>query len=170
MLGDALQTIMGNAFANCVALSSVAFPVSLTAIGRSAFANDTTLTTTTFQEASHSLSIWGRAFSNCTKLTKVTFPGQLVSLGDSAYMACINLKDVTFNKNSEYAPDLAIGNYAFAQCYPINKLSFPGRLKSIGNYAFAACSYLTDLTFEDDDATLSLGSGGGVIRAHLGMN
>lgn len=66
---------------------------------------------------------------------------------------------MVFNNNSSYEPSLAIGNYTFAQCYPITTLSFPGRLKSIGNYTFSDCTYLTDLTFQDSKTAVSLGYG-----------
>lgn len=160
VLGSALQSINDYAFANCMKLLSITYPASLDSIGNYAFSGCKILSSTSFQESSdHELKIKDASFKDCVALSEVRFPGQLSLLGDNTYQGCTALKDVVFSKNEQYQPALTIGSYTFAQCSLINTFFFPSRLTSVGNFAFTKCYRLTNLTFEDSNEAIWLGSG-----------
>lgn len=160
VLGSALQSINDYAFANCIKLLSITYPASLDSIGNYAFSGCKILSSTSFQESSdHELKIKDASFKDCVALSEVRFPGQLSLLGDKTYQGCTALKDVVFSKNEQYQPALTIGSYTFAQCSLINTFFFPSRLTSVGNFAFTKCYRLTNLTFEDSNEAIWLGSG-----------
>lgn len=160
VLGSALQSINDYAFANCIKLLSITYPASLDSIGNYAFSGCKILSSTSFQESSdHELKIKDASFKDCVALSEVRFPGQLSLLGDNTYQGCTALKDVVFSKNEQYQPALTIGSYTFAQCSLINTFFFPSRLTSVGNFAFTKCYRLTNLTFEDSNEAIWLGSG-----------
>lgn len=160
VLGSALQSINDYAFANCIKLLSITYPASLDSIGNYAFSGCKILSSTSFQESSdHELKIKNASFKDCVALSEVHFPGQLSLLGNNTYQGCTALKDVVFSKNEQYQPALTIGSYTFAQCSLINTFFFPSRLTSVGNFAFTKCYRLTNLTFEDSNEAIWLGSG-----------
>ncbi len=159
-IGEKVTFLYNHLCNDCDLISSINIPVGIDSIYGHAFDNCDKLATISFKESTeHKLGIGDAVFKNCIALTNVTFPSQLSTLGSSALQGCTILKDIIFNNNEAYEPELTIGDYAFAQCYPVATLTFPGRLKSIGNYAFSDCSYLTDLTFNDSQKAVSLGYG-----------
>lgn len=159
-IGEKVRFVYNHLCDDCDKITSMTFPDGFVSIYGHAFANCDKLATVFFKESTeHKLDVGDAAFENCIALTNITFPGQLSSLGNSALQGCTKLKDIIFNNNDKYEPELTIGNYAFAQCYPVATLTFPGRLISIGNYAFSGCSYLTDMTFKDSPKAVSLGYG-----------
>lgn len=131
-IGSKVTFLYNHLFHNCDKVTTIDIPASIANIYGNAFDDCSSLTATTFHDATdHTLALGDYAFRNCAVLPEVTFPQQLVS----------------------------IGNYTYAQCPLLKTLSFPAMLGSIGNYAFAECIGLTQLTFEDSGQSVKLGYG-----------
>lgn len=131
-IGSKVTFLYNHLFHNCDKVTTIDIPASIANIYGNAFDDCSSLTATTFHDATdHTLALGDYAFRNCAALPEVTFPQQLVS----------------------------IGNYTYAQCPLLKTLSFPAMLGSIGNYAFAECIGLTQLTFEDSGQSVKLGYG-----------
>lgn len=132
-IGPKVTFLYNHLFHNCDKITTIDIPASIAKIYGNAFDDCSSLTATTFHNATynHTLTLGDYAFRNCATLPEVTFPRQLLS----------------------------VGNYTYAQCPLLKTLTFPAMLESIGNYAFAECTGLTQLTFEDSHNTVKLGYG-----------
>lgn len=131
-IGSKVTFLYNHLFHNCDKVTTIDIPASIANIYGNAFDDCSSLTATTFHDATdHTLALGDYAFRNCAVLPEVTFPQQLLS----------------------------VGNYTYAQCPLLKTLSFPAMLQSIGNYAFAECTGLTQLTFEDSSKSVKLGYG-----------
>ena len=93
-------------FRNCIGLTSVTIPNSVTSIG-------------------------GGAFSGCSGLTSVTIPNSVTSIGDLAFSECSGLTSVTIGNSVKY-----IGSYAFYCCSGLTSITIPNSVTSIGEWAF----------------------------------
>lgn len=126
-IGSKVTFLYNHLFHNCDKVTTIDIPASIANIYGNAFDDCSSLTATTFHDATdHTLALGDYAFRNCAVLPEVTFPQQLLS----------------------------VGNYTYAQCPLLKTLSFPAMLQSIGNYAFAECTGLTQLTFEDSSKSV----------------
>ena len=132
-IGPKVTFLYNHLFHNCDKITTIDIPASIAKIYGNAFDDCSSLTATTFHDATnnHTLTLGDYAFRNCATLPEVTFPRQLLS----------------------------VGNYTYAQCPLLKTLTFPAMLESIGNYAFAECTGLTQLTFKDSGKSVKLGYG-----------
>lgn len=132
-IGSKVTFLYNHLFHNCDKITTIDIPASIAKIYGNAFDDCSSLTATTFHDATnnHTLTLGDYAFRNCATLPEVTFPRQLLS----------------------------VGNYTYAQCPLLKTLTFPAMLESIGNYAFAECTGLTQLTFKDSGKSVKLGYG-----------
>ncbi len=147
------------------------YPV--TAIGKSAFEGNATMTMVNFPKGL--TSIGNYAFKGCAALTELTLPEKLTHLGGRAFEGCVSLStitvqstklgDVADNYNNVYGqPFLNAGLAAdgltvtFAEgCTRVparmfqadtnglTKVILGKDVTEIGTYAFAGCAQLTDL-------------------------
>ena len=81
------------AFMDCVKITSVVFPSTLTTIGEA-------------------------AFINCTGLTKVVIPSNITNIGDGAFYNCPNL-DVVIDNSKE---NVTVGPNTFVGCKSVTYL------------------------------------------------
>lgn len=112
-------SIGDGAFRNCISLTTISLPDSLT-------------------------SIAGNAFYGCSSLTSINLPDSLTSIAGNALNGCsslttINLPDSLTN----------IENNAFHSCSSLTTISLPDSLTSIGNNAFGGCTSLENVTIEN---------------------
>ena len=118
------------AFSDCISLTSITIPDSVTSIGNS-------------------------VFSGCTGLTSIT-----VAKGNTKYHSAGNCLIETESKtliagckNSIIPTDgsvTSIGNYAFEGCTGLTSITIPDSVTSIGSWAFYGCNkiqtiYITDI-------------------------
>lgn len=83
-------------------------------------------------------NIGAATFKGRNGITKVVIGSQVTEIGFEAFRACKNLETLVFEAGS--GSELAIGDYAFAECTALLNFEFPTRSKlTIGGYAFAAC-------------------------------
>ena len=106
-------SIDDNAFSNCIDVTSVEIPNSVTRISNRAFYGCTGLTSITIPNSV--TEIYGEAFSNCYQLTSVVIPNSVTEIGD----------------------------FAFSECNQFTSLVIPNSVTSIGGRAFENTSLTT---------------------------
>lgn len=115
----------------------------VTAIGDSAFASGTSLTSVTIP--SGVTSIGNSAFGSCTNLTNVTIPASVTSIGNNAFWDCGNLTGLTIPYGV-----ITIGQGAFINCTSLTTVTLPNSVSSIGDGAFGGCSSLSSVTLSSN--------------------
>lgn len=119
------------AFSNCIALSAIEIPASVTTIGAAAFYGCSNLQQITFEKPSmlNSLNEGGAnsfamgysygTFAKCTSLTTIEIPASIERLYNPIFSRCSNLTTISFEKGSKlkYISSAIFGVYsgAFAQ-------------------------------------------------------
>lgn len=109
---------------------------AVTAIGRQAFMNNTTVTSVTMPSGITSIGL--QAFSGCSSLSSVTMPSTLNSIGMAAFYGCTSLRSVSIPSGTQ-----SIGDEAFASCSELKTITIPDSVTSIADDAFDGCDGLT---------------------------
>ena len=84
-----MTNIGESAFSECIALTGVTIPDSVTSIGESAFSECIALTGIIIPDSVR--RIGRRAFNGCIALTGVTIPDSVTTIGDAVFYGCSNL-------------------------------------------------------------------------------
>ena len=136
----------------------VVIPVGVTAIGDSAFANRTGVTSVSIP--SWVTSIGKNAFANIPYLTSVTIDGgkfETLTIGEYAFAGCNSLTTLVINGGStmDYGA-LVIGDYAFANNSKLTtpQISENANITSIGAYAFNGCSAISEVVIQKTTTTI----------------
>ena len=132
---------------------------TVTEIGASAFANQTSIQTVKFPANLKQIGV--KAFANCTGLLEVSLPDTIQGAGQLCFSGCTALKKAVLNKgriNIVYGmfenctsltevviPDTVenIAMYAFLNCRSLTHLNLPASLKSISVHAFEGAGVTT---------------------------
>ena len=132
---------------------------TVTEIGTSAFANQTSIQTVKFPANLKQIGV--KAFANCTGLLEVTLPDTIQGAGQLCFSGCTALKKAVLNKgriNIVYGmfenctsltevviPDTVenVAMYAFLNCRSLTHLNLPASLKSISVHAFEGAGVTT---------------------------
>ena len=109
---------MVNIFKDCLSLTSITIPNSVTSIG-------------------------DYVFSNCSGLTSLTIPGSVKSIGSQAFYGCKGLTSITIPEGVT-----SIGDYAFYYCSGLTSVTIPNSMTSIGDHAFENCYRLKEIYCE----------------------
>ena len=162
------------AFENCVSLTRITIPDSVTIIGDRAFTFCSSLTNAVIGNGVTDIGAY--AFVDCTSLNGITIPDSVITLGDEAFTNCTSLTNATIGNgvtNIGYCtftdcssltritiPDnvAAIGAGAFAGCSSLTDATLGNSLTNIGYYAFAGCSNLICITIPDNVAAIGVGA------------
>ena len=126
-------------FADCVSLTSVTIPNSVTSIGYGAFGGCTGLTSVTIPNSV--TSIGAMAFEDCTGLTSVTIPDSVKRIGEYAFKGCTGLTSVIIPNSVT-----SIGDWAFQDCIGFTSITIPNSITSIESGTFCGCTGLTSVT------------------------
>ena len=111
---------------------------TVTEIGESAFANQTSIQTVKFP--ANLKQIGAKAFANCTGLTEVTLPDTIVGVGKYVFSGCTALKKATLNKGR-----INIVAGMFANCTALSEVVIPDTVENVNIYAFLNCKSLKNL-------------------------
>jgi hypothetical protein len=127
------------AFTNCIGLTSITIPDSVTEINGTAFWGCTGLTSIIIP--SSVTSIGQHAFWGCTGLTSIIIPSSVISIGQGAFSGCTGLTNIVI-------PDsvTSIGQEAFSGCTGLTSIVIPDSVTEIGWSAFSGCTGLISVT------------------------
>ena len=158
-----VTSIGGEAFCDCISLTSVTIGNSVTSIGYSAFYNCKSLTSVTIPDSVTSIGHY--AFAQCTSLTNITIPNSVTSIGEEAFGSCTSLTSITIPNSVtriEYCTfggctsltSVTIGNSvtsigvgAFGNCESLTSITIPNSVTSIDVSAFSGCTSLKDVCY-----------------------
>lgn len=147
-----VSSIGVNAFFNCVNLTSVTIPSSVTKIADFAFYNCVALTDVNI--SSSLTSIGSGAFNNCTALTSISIPTSVTSIGSSAF------KNTAWLSNQPHGM-VYIGKiaYAYNGAIPANtNITLDDGTTSIASYAFEDQSGLISITIPSSVTSIGVGA------------
>lgn len=149
-----VRSIAPEAFRDCIGITAVEFPNTLTTIGKSAFRGCSGLTSA--KVPASVLEIGSYAFWSCSSLTSLTLEdGEETLLGAYAFYSCPvetlylgrNTGKTLFSRTIRNlivgAQVTEIGEQAFYQCTQLTNFQLPASLTSVGNSAFYGCEGLT---------------------------
>jgi hypothetical protein len=131
--------------------TSYTIPSSVTAIGNSAFAYCSSLSSITVDALNTRYSAAnGILFSKDGKTlvcypagkvyTSYTIPSSVTAIGGGAFSGCTSLSSINIPSSVT-----AIGGGAFSGCSSLSSISIPSSVTAIGDWAFASCSSLSSI-------------------------
>ena len=160
VIKDGITGIGHFAFFDCVNLTSVSIPESVTFIGCAFIGCDS------LQELYIPSSVTDFRYPTnegiCTGLTKITVAEENSVYSSDAYGMLYNKDKTTFiGAPTGYQGTYAIadsvteiGGWAFTNCTGLTAVQLPAGLKTVGMSAFLGCTGLTELNIPDGVATL----------------
>lgn len=149
--GKPVAYIAADGFANCVNLTSVVLPNTLTTIKDNGFLGCTGLTNVVIPDSV--TSVGRSAFGNCSNLRNVTIGNGVTVIAGLMFQDCSSLTSVTIGNSVE-----TIGVQAFENCTSLTSITIPDSVTSIWGGAFHGCSSLTSVTFENTIGWTNMGS------------
>ena len=158
-LPDGLTSVGTMAFYDCVNLTSVAIPSTVTEIGELAFCQNRSMALLTL---GGNLRFIGRsAFEQCEKLQDVRLPDTLTTIESHAFYYCGSLAYVTIPASvgemgsgvfaycrnlvraDVYAPLDVLPTWTFYGCDKLSYVSLPPQMNDTESYAFYGCDALS---------------------------
>ena len=152
----AVTAIDDNAFRNCVELTSVTLPTSLTRIGELAFNNCVALTQMQIPEGVTTID--ALAFASCFGLQSLSLPASLHTVNARAFVECLSLITVytpsieswlSIRFADSYANPVHVSHRLHVGGHDLKNLVVPDGVEEIGQYAFAGCIGLKSVTIAD---------------------
>ena len=139
---SSVTTIHGNAFMNCVGLTSVHIS-NISAWCNILFCDN----------FSNPLSWAHHLFMNGIEIKDLIIPNNVTDISDRAFSGCSGLASV-------YIPNsvISIGKSAFSFCSGLTSVVFPNSMKSIGDAAFSGCSGLTSVIIPNSVISIGIGA------------
>ena len=149
-------------FQNCLQLTQIAVPESVTSIGDYAFSDCANLEVVTIP--STVTSIGNYSFNKCEKLTEIIVPKSVTTIGDNFVSGCTSLRKVLIPNEIQHLGILSFQNFSslveyeiprvrtqierseFAGCKSLKMIKIPPTVTLIGKYSFEDCSSLEEIT------------------------
>lgn len=133
-----VEEIDGGAFKDCVTLSAINIPTTVTKIGAEAFKGCTTLEEITIPNSV--LELKSATFEGCSSLRNVVMHNGMTALGSGLFRRCTALKVVNIPDGIKQLPsDL------FEGCTSLTAVAIPSTVSKIGSSAFKDCASLTSI-------------------------
>ena len=133
---NGVTTIGRSAFAQCSTMISIDLPESLTTIEYEAFGRCVNLKSITVPNSVTSIANY--AFARCTSLESIVLPNGITSIGGWVFKLCTSLSSITIPSSVT-----SIGLHAFEAARGLVSVNLPEGLTSIGNFAFWDCFSLS---------------------------
>lgn len=86
------------------------------------------------------------AFAECTSLLNITIPNSTISIGDFAFKNCESLESFMLPNSIT-----SIGWYTFSGCSSLNSIIIPKNVSAIGEGAFAECESIESIIVEQSN-------------------
>ena len=129
-------------FKNCLRLSSILLPNTITVIYAEAFHGCSSLETINIPNGVTKIDY--RAFYGCSSLESIAIPDSVTEIDDGTFTTCSSLESVNIpNGVTE------IGHSAFFGCSSLKSITIPNSVTIIDNVAFSCCSNLESVTILD---------------------
>ena len=153
-------SIDDKAFEDCMSLTKVTIPSSITTIGNYSFSRCSLLTTVVLPSTITSIGRY--AFSGCSSLTKIALPLSVTSIGASAFSHCSSLLEITLSSNvtsprqNSFFSKSTFKINTFFSCSALTMITLPPFFINIGYYSFKDCTSLVSLCFTADPSYISI--------------
>ena len=128
-------------FKDCVGLTSLTIPSSVTLLGSYCFQNCYGLTSITIPSSVTSLG--GGCFYGCSGLTSITIPSSVTSLGQSCFSGCSGLTTITIPSSVT-----SLSNECFSGCSGLTTITIPSSVTLLDAWCFSDCSALETVYFK----------------------
>ncbi|MCH5171983.1 MAG: leucine-rich repeat protein, partial [Erysipelotrichales bacterium] len=158
------KVIADEAFVNCMNLTSITIPSSVTNIGKNVFKGCNSLSSLTLSNMNNPLNYYfgskefipsslkqvtinggtaivERAFEGCSDIVTINLPSTLKTIGASAFSGCSSLNTITIPSTVT-----TIGSNAFKDCVALEEVVLPNSLTTIENGILSGCTALRKLT------------------------
>ena len=145
---NTITTIDNYAFGGCTSLTSMTIPESVTTIGQNAFAGCTGIKTVVYNAVQCKTPQWESIFRN-SPLETLVFGQHVQVIPNFVANGQTHLKSVTLPNSVT-----TISNDAFRGCTGLSELTLPESLITIGGGAFSGCSGLTSIVIPDGMTTI----------------
>jgi len=146
VIPEGVTSICDDAFTNCVEITNVRIPNSVTVIGYAAF-NNSNLTRAVISEGVETIGTY--AFRGCERLTSITIPNSVKSIEEGAFFGCTSLTNVTISEGVE-----TIGTDAFYGCESLKNVTIPSSITDIGYGTFFGCTSLVSVKISEGVETI----------------
>ena len=142
-----------NAFYDCVGITSIEIPNSITELSSGMFQNCGNITSIIIPNSV--TYIGGFVFLNCSGLKTLEIPNSVTYIGGSAFLSCTGLKSIQLPNNIT-----RIEEGTFRNCTSLENIVIPNSVTSIGKEAFLDCEGLTNIELSEsmvaiEEATFS---------------
>ncbi len=141
VLPDGLTELGAHVFAACQCLTRAELPDSLQTMGADCFDSCAALADVKLPSGLTALPDW--TFYNCTSLTELELPENLNDIGAAAFR-CSGLRRIDFPNTVE-----KIGKMAFQDCFHLQAVRTPVKLKCLENRVFHSCGALRNITLSE---------------------
>ncbi len=150
--GRTVVAVGDSAFYECLSITSITIPDSVTTIGNVAFWGCSGLTSINIPD---SVAVIGHyAFTYCTGLTSINIPDSVTTIAYGVFYGCSGLTSI---KIPESVTTIAYS--AFRDCSGLTSINIPASVTTIGMDAFAGCSNLASITFNSPTTSFYDGEG-----------
>ena len=152
-----LTTVGDNAFEDCISLTSIEFPDSVTSLGQYVLSGCGSLESLKIPAGVTEIPycmISNSTADEKSSLTSITIPAGITKINNYAFRYCTSLSEVVFEGDSELT---SIGQTAFKGCTALTSITIPASVQSIGNASFEETG-LRAVTFEEGSKLTSIGT------------
>ena len=146
-------------FLSCKSLASVSLPKNIETLPESCFDGCTALRRIDLPE---NVTVFEHsAFNLCESLTSLRLPEGLVTIGSNCFDGCKSLSSLVDKSGDARLPASLreVGNYAFADCAALERISFDMPLEELGFSVFAGCTSLARVFLSKDIVHISAPNG-----------
>jgi len=158
-LGEGIQSIGDQAFRNCIGITEIVIPNSVTDLGNKTFFNCPKLKSVTLGTGLTELKDY--TFYKCTALETVTIPANVKKIGAYAFRGNTSLASVDLGSVE------VIDHHAFLGCSALKSINLPSTVTDVNDFAFRGCTAATSVTIPDTVTFVGKHAFYGMVNATL---
>ena len=158
-LGEGIQSIGDQAFRNCIGITDIVIPNSVTELGNKIFFNCPKLKSVTLGTGLTEIKDY--TFYKCTSLETVTIPAGIKKIGAYAFRGNTSLVSVDLGSVE------VIDHHAFLGCTALKSINLPSTVTDVNDFAFRGCTAATSVTIPDTVTKIGKHAFYGMVSATL---